>query len=162
MVISPPAWGWPGRMLDHATIGADFPTRVGMARLAIGSGACSAGFPHPRGDGPTPQGSHWLHRLISPPAWGWPENTIQSYGNSLDFPTRVGMARGIDPARCNPAGFPHPRGDGPNRIAGHGPRPPISPPAWGWPAMPSARCIRQADFPTRVGMARSHQPSGDG
>ena len=71
----------------------DFPTRVGMARSEGITVFDWDGFPHPRGDGPTPGDRLGLGRVISPPAWGWPVGIagyVVAYG---DFPTRVGMAR---------------------------------------------------------------------
>ena len=74
--ISPPTWGWPvcSSISQHA--GEDFPTHVGMARLADGSEFAVPRFPHPRGDGP-----------------GLATNSIVK---TPDFPTRVGMALAPD------------------------------------------------------------------
>ena len=72
---------------------ADFPTRVGMARINPVMNAERFGFPHPRGDGPQ---RRWRCLAIS-----------------RDFPTRVGMARDGAGNYSFYYGFPHPRGDGP-------------------------------------------------
>ncbi len=71
-----------------------------------------------------------------------------------DFPTRVGMARGMAKSRLPTPRFPHPRGDGPHEAPLAIGCPEISPPAWGWPAAAIHTRARAEDFPTRVGMAR--------
>ena len=91
---------------------------------------------------------------ISPPAWGWPVGDIVFASLSIDFPTRVGMARCLAPARSCAPRFPHPRGDGPCPDRGGGGQHRISPPAWGWPAVRTGGVAIWTDFPTRVGMAR--------
>ncbi len=91
--ISPPAWGWPDLDLLVTHAGNDFPTRVGMARRATGTGGVPWGFPHPRGDGPPKSASFTIGIGISPPAWGWPATFRRRDGHKPDFPTRVGMAR---------------------------------------------------------------------
>ena len=69
------------------------------------------------------------------------------------------MARTPAPRPTPAARFPHPRGDGPDggRAADGASR--ISPPAWGWPAVPVGPLFRLDDFPTRVGMARPRPES---
>ncbi len=139
--ISPPAWGWPaGKRLGHKKW-TDFPTRVGMARSSSSRCLQEYGFPDPRGDGP-----HWrTERLqstsISPPAWGWPGYRLNSSNGNGDFPTRVGMARPLDAIGEGTSRFPHPRGDGPNRLTHFLAKSAISPPAWGWPV---TRCLMRA------------------
>ncbi len=93
--ISPPAWGWPeGRLRALHTI-PDFPTRVGMARRRQALQSPRHRFPHPRGDGPVPVPKSMGDLPISPPAWGWPEWQNKWQSAVEDFPTRVGMARGL-------------------------------------------------------------------
>ena len=91
--ISPPAWGWPGAITKHAAEARDFPTRVGMARGKNGWRLDAHRFPHPRGDGPITRRAIARATWISPPAWGWPEAGLAPIRVTLDFPTRVGMAR---------------------------------------------------------------------
>ncbi len=73
----------------------DFPTRVGMARALLSAEVAGERFPHPRGDGPilAAEPSPWA--TISPPAWGWPDIGHALRGETVDFPTRVGMARRV-------------------------------------------------------------------
>ncbi len=72
---------------------ADFPTRVGMARLPGCQRSHCQRFPHPRGDGPGLIYYSTTDEEISPPAWGWPGETRAFQKAQSDFPTRVGMAR---------------------------------------------------------------------
>ncbi len=171
--ISPPAWGWPEFDGDFHDGGFDFPTRVGMARVFWTKKNPSPGFPHPRGDGPRHRRSRNPSAVISPPAWGWPEDGRRHRRSRQDFPTRVGMARIYSNSGYVAQGFPHPRGDGPAMGCLTKGDKKISPPAWGWPARRSTRHKNRCDFPTRVGMARprlgkqvSHRrfphPRGDG
>ncbi len=93
LAISPPAWGWPEVMNERKNTWFDFPTRVGMARRRTPRGPARARFPHPRGDGPCDVCGKNKNVTISPPAWGWPVETIGIVTDVSDFPTRVGMAR---------------------------------------------------------------------
>ena len=171
--ISPPAWGWPAAALMGSTKSEDFPTRVGMARIRCANPTLIEGFPHPRGDGPQKATTHCWIVAISPPAWGWPVSWRRRRAILRDFPTRVGMARVALRNRSAYSRFPHPRGDGPREATSPHKQPPISPPAWGWPAHRFPETSLFFDFPTRVGMARfskRHQqfrfrfphPRGDG
>ena len=92
---------------------ADFPTRVGMAREVDREAEKVERFPHPRGDGPALAIQKFMPDAISPPAWGWPDQSARLDVLAEDFPTRVGMARpGETPAGVR-VGFPHPRAVGP-------------------------------------------------
>ncbi len=144
-----------------------------MARVDGRCGLHRKGFPHPRGDGPGIHLRDPIRILISPPAWGWPGYGIFQYDLQFDFPTRVGMARGITMGYRRHYRFPHPRGDGPTVEATAGKSLVISPPAWGWPDSFGLTRKSRNDFPTRVGMARSRRdpprirmgfphPRGDG
>ena len=93
VVISPPAWGWPGDRDSTTGDGVDFPTCVGMARLVINQTPTRCGFPHLRGDGPRNLGDSRYNNGISPPAWGWPASKFSRRAEHGDFPTCVGMAR---------------------------------------------------------------------
>ena len=53
-------------------------------------------------------------------------------------------------------GFPHTRGDGPRKRRASVAAGRISPHAWGWPALQLNFSRISKDFPTRVGMARTH------
>ena len=132
----------------------DFPTRVGMARVAVSSLPIPLRFPHPRGDGPSADTGKLTAGVISPPAWGWPDIQVTGAYSSNDIPTRVGMARRPPRTGGRSRRFPHPRGDGPGDMPGGRWRGGISPPAWGWPDDYYSPRQHQRDFPTRVGMAR--------
>ena len=126
-----------------------------MARRSERGTLTLEGFPHPRGDGPF--GRHDQRELaaISPPTWGWPGHPSDFDVIVVDFPTHVGMARAANLLERQSVGFPHPRGDGPNRQRAVPSDGLISPPTWGWPD-PAATVLNDIlDFPTHVGMARA-------
>ena len=138
-VFSPPAWGWSGADVNR-------PER----REA-------AGFPHPRGDGPscrtdtswrradvfptrvgmvrTADAADRAAERFSPPAWGWSVTYAHSQNEVTVFPTRVGMVRLRAPVSRAQRSFPHPRGDGPPGQHRRYRLVQFSPPAWGWSAM---------------------------
>ena len=152
--ISPPAWGWTvagGEFLQHLP---DFPTRVGMDRMALM--VCRSGkrFPHPRGDGPLLCADSTRLWRISPPAWGWTDAESRLLREIGDFPTRVGMDRVRGVIMWANGRFPHPRGDGPCGYEWEVRDYEISPPAWGWTAGSRMMASIRFDFPTRVGMDR--------
>ncbi len=153
--MSPPAWGWPGRVSCTCCPEPDVPTRVGMARCAVPPSMSRNRCPHPRGDGPPSSGPRQSLLWMSPPAWGWPAKLDTIIANFGDVPTRVGMARFMLIPEIPTSGCPHPRGDGPllseHFDAGFA----MSPPAWGWPAKKRLTPARLSDVPTRVGMARA-------
>ncbi len=130
--ISPPAWGWTEYFGDNMDHFADFPTRVGMDRWSFQEFPPTGGFPHPRGDGPVAVVRLCQYEAISPPAWGWTGTTTTNTAAATDFPTRVGMDRRSISTRSLRFRFPHPRGDGPRRVASGSMSKEISPPAWGW------------------------------
>ncbi len=153
--MSPPAWGWPAKRGFPAYMTTDVPTRVGMARRIFAPSFGLLRCPHPRGDGPRRLVLRWSARMMSPPAWGWPEYE-ESTGEELeDVPTRVGMARQAHESPFSRIGCPHPRGDGPLLPLLTDFSPAMSPPAWGWPGLADVRVLGSHDVPTRVGMARS-------
>ena len=92
-MISPPAWGWPAIEDVSKKLKADFPTCVGMARNHKSRRDSSVGFPHLRGDVPAWRMFASFARMISPPAWGWPDVPAKAGDIVIDFPTCVGMAR---------------------------------------------------------------------
>ncbi len=132
-----------------------FPTRVGMARRAAGVLRQPRRFPHPRGDGPPAPPERFERNSFSPPAWGWPVQLLLDTQRGHVFPTRVGMARPLEPLLIAGRRFPHPRGDGPERGTREREGKVFSPPAWGWPEYPPATLDQARVFPTRVGMART-------
>ncbi len=152
--ISPRAWGWPVGREQRAGRFDDFPTRVGMARADRRASRQRTGFPHARGDGPDFPGNDLADVGISPRAWGWPEPEEIISLPSIDFPTRVGMARTRRKRPTQSARFPHARGDGPLGAGDMDAGEAISPRAWGWPVIQHPASLVPADFPTRVGMAR--------
>ena len=171
--MSPPAWGWPASASSGAAGGKDVPTRVGMARKDGLQAYAQAGCPHPRGDGPEATFITLSMWPMSPPAWGWPEETAKGRLHERDVPTRVGMARHARSSSLISSGCPHPRGDGPLRVLRLWNGVKMSPPAWGWPEVFWSNGQPRKDVPTRVGMARrrTHQracldrcphPRGDG
>ncbi len=101
--MSPPAWGWPGRLMVALIVSADVPTRVGMARVNHILSGLLQRCPHPRGDGPVPRHSRPQGIPMSPPAWGWPAFPLVICAEALDVPTRVGMAR-TPPKNAPPTG----------------------------------------------------------
>ena len=110
------------------------------------------GSPHPRGDGPGSGGNIYPFCLFSPPAWGWSVFARYGANNTKVLPTRVGMVRDGKSLRMLDGGSPHPRGDGPPKIAANVPASPFSPPAWGWSAFIHSGGVRR----------RSPHPRGDG
>ena len=154
MLISPPAWGWPDGDEPVDVVSLDFPTCVGMARLAAQLGWDGFRFPHLRGDGPDLAQGHPIISEISPPAWGWPVLLVVLYHFLFDFPTCVGMARATHALPSYAWRFPHLRGDGPWGQMSRTHVVLISPPAWGWPATTELVRLEGGDFPTCVGMAR--------
>ena len=113
VLMSPPAWGWPGSAIPLAHWAADVPTRVGMARLNDILILFDARCPHPRGDGPNVMQELADQNAMSPPAWGWPDKPLAGTPPPVDVPTRVGMARAIISLFIVSLRCPHPRGDGP-------------------------------------------------
>ena len=156
--ISPPTWGWPAAGDRNPETLEDFPTHVGMARCTARSTPILRRFPHPRGDGPSPTAPPTPPTPISPPTWGWPAQLMIPPTSWIDFPTHVGMARARQMAAPSLWRFPHPRGDGPTIPGAVGAAPAISPPTWGWPALPPSPPSPKPDFPTHVGMARHVPP----
>ena len=144
-----------------------------MVRKAQRHGGRLLCSPHPRGDGPCFGSTPSPMRLFSPPAWGWSAEILPSIEASKVLPTRVGMVR-VDPSIpfCGRRS-PHPRGDGPVRVALPFKLEAFSPPAWGWSGFTHAPPSSPAVLPTRVGMVRrskarplgwrsSPHPRGDG
>jgi len=69
----PPAWGWSALVRAPAFLLRVFPTRVGMVRAALRRPRCRCCFPHPRGDGPTFDGTATLRiRAVSQTRAGAP------------------------------------------------------------------------------------------
>ncbi len=171
--FSPPAWGWSDGVRRDARLECVLPTRVGMVRQHRQFHWFDIRSPHPRGDGPMETGPALTRYKFSPPAWGWSgQCTNESLTNTV-LPTRVGMVRWSCRTQPEPAGSPHPRGDGPNAKRERGALPAFSPPAWGWSGEPSPLVLSHIVLPTRVGMVRrstvaagccagSPHPRGDG
>ncbi len=91
--FSPPAWGWPDAARETVRAADVFPTRVGMARQPPRRICWRSCFPHPRGDGPRRPTQPTRPHPFSPPAWGWPAESLPRWHRNWVFPTRVGMAR---------------------------------------------------------------------
>ncbi len=115
--MSPPAWGWPVFCVSTRKIRCDVPTRVGMARRARRTGMRGVRCPHPRGDGPVVDLGGDVAGEMSPPAWGWPGETVAGIAMPYDVPTRVGMARRPQHWQGYAGRCPHPRGDGPRFLS---------------------------------------------
>ncbi len=92
-MFSPRAWGWTDPGATIVTSGIVFPTRVGMDRCMGQEMIERRGFPHARGDGPTPLPRIGDSPTFSPRAWGWTAGAGSRGGLAHVFPTRVGMDR---------------------------------------------------------------------
>ena len=110
---------------------------------------------------------------FSPPAWGWSADPARRLARADVLPTRVGMVRRLSATLSPPNSSPHPRGDGPDKLAGLMIAVKFSPPAWGWSDLRHRPRRRSIVLPTRVGMVRvsprshaipicSPHPRGDG
>ncbi|KAF0093298.1 MAG: hypothetical protein E1N59_2990 [Puniceicoccaceae bacterium 5H] len=157
---SPPAWGWTGTEADSRLCLTVFPTRVGMDRSDDQRKHETHGIPHPRGDGPHLANAFVPSMRYSPPAWGWTVVLVLELVICDVFPTRVGMDRRLSRIHRLPQRIPHPRGDGPLRMARSLDLRVYSPPAWGWTASDPHPTRQGCVFPTRVGMDRNQQRIG--
>jgi hypothetical protein len=133
-----------------------FPTHVGMFHGFGQTRSMMNKFPHMCGDVPDAAIVTAMIVDFSPPAWGWPVDRQIHHHIGRVFPTRVGMARHTTIRCADQRRFPHPRGDGPQRLQDHHKLSPFSPPAWGWPGHRSARWRPMLVFPTRVGIHTAH------
>ncbi len=113
--FSPHAWGWSVTISPEKAILIVFPTRVGMVREELAFFTGGRCFPHTRGDGPEVDYHATTRPRFSPHAWGWSAEPAADVRTLAVFPTRVGMVRSPGSARRLCAGFPHTRGDGPDR-----------------------------------------------
>ena len=99
-VFSPPAWGWSVLRPQHCAGSEVLPTRVGMVRQRRSLRLFPPGSPHPRGDGPLGCTVQHVLDLFSPPAWGWSVSQVVTEALKPVLPTRVGMVRAGQLARC--------------------------------------------------------------
>ena len=125
-----------------------------MVRSHQGDARGGGGFPHTRGDGPSPWVMPTTGRLFSPHAWGWSGQGQFAREGQPVFPTRVGMVRPIRAIIIAPPCFPHTRGDGPAACNVSRFFMMFSPHAWGWSVIGRIGCVCGGVFPTRVGMVR--------
>ncbi len=91
--FSPPTRGWPGGRNLVPPLRAVFPAHAGMARSASLPSPASAGFPRPRGDGPSGNEPMDREAEFSPPTRGWPDESGSYLANDAVFPAHAGMAR---------------------------------------------------------------------
>ena len=69
--VSPPTRGWTAIHRPRPGCGHGFPAHAGMDPVAMDQRRANAGFPRPRGDGPSDGHRLPLRRLVSPPTRGW-------------------------------------------------------------------------------------------
>ncbi len=151
---SPRLWGWPGGAAVLTVFPLEFPTPVGMARTA---GTCASGrrrVPHACGDGPMNREEIFSVIGSSTRLWGWPGEYWSARELMTEFPTPVGMARGMSKEYCHGERVPHACGDGPGHAAERHECARSSPRLWGWPVRSSLVASANSEFPTPVGMAR--------
>ncbi len=165
MKFSPRPWGWSGVIMPKLPYMPVFPTPVGMVRRDGLQAVTCIGFPHARGDGPGQRMCMKIVYEFSPRPWGWSADVT---GRDLDgnvFPTPVGMVRvDVLDKTANP-GFPHARGDGPNRLSSGAVVCVFSPRPWGWSELNQNESLSNTVFPTPVGMVRNrrqHSRGGEG
>ncbi len=152
--FSPRPWGWSAAQPRAHRQQDVFPTPVGMVRRCASLLACTAGFPHARGDGPGRPVKRLRRQAFSPRPWGWSDNMVNPDGSREVFPTPVGMVRNGIATNFLAVSFPHARGDGPVNERRAWSMPMFSPRPWGWSAVELKGRAGKVVFPTPVGMVR--------
>ncbi len=130
--FSPRPWGWSAAAFYADRTGKVFPTPVGMVRMPSLWAFPTSGFPHARGDGPTPHRPSADIVEFSPRPWGWSDFVDAMADDKAVFPTPVGMVRWTAPSITATGCFPHARGDGPLAMDRLDERNAFSPRPWGW------------------------------
>ena len=131
-----------------------FPTPVGMDRRSGPRTMQKPGFPHARGDGPSPLYILNSEAQFSPRPWGWTDGRPLYHVALKVFPTPVGMDRLTGSSTLSSGSFPHARGDGPPEREHTPPALAFSPRPWGWTAVGGTQMASFNVFPTPVGMDR--------
>jgi len=153
--FSPRPWGWSAIGERGETVRAVFPTPVGMVPTPPYRLRSRNGFPHARGDGPSPWLRCHTRRPFSPRPWGWSDPFYINAGGSYVFPTPVGMVPPIEARLPSRSRFPHARGDGPLSAPDCSLLVLFSPRPWGWSVAQAQAQAASNVFPTPVGMVRS-------
>ena len=112
----------------------------------------SAGFPRPRGDGPTPLLRASTGRAVSPPTRGWTPEGCQQGDARPGFPAHAGMDLRGQAEETAAQRFPRPRGDGPCSFDKRSGNPAVSPPTRGWTPFYYEAGRRVGGFPAHAGM----------
>ena len=173
LAVSPPTRGWTRSRNDGHAAYFGFPAHAGMDLVRRPEEPAAAGFPRPRGDGPLTTRSVRKALGVSPPTRGWTPLPGGPDPANDGFPAHAGMDHSTPPRAASPAGFPRPRGDGPQRTTTGCCSATVSPPTRGWTLwQPNQRhCL--AGFPAHAGMdprtrtprkrcTRFPRPRGDG
>ena len=113
---------------------------------------CLPGFPHTRGDGPSPGITGTVLTRFSPHTWGWTYVPVQFLEYTGVFPTHVGMDLTSFGRKLPLLSFPHTRGDGPSYEMTPPPYQRFSPHTWGWTYVYKQKTSKESVFPTHVGM----------
>ena len=150
--VSPPTRGWTRRPSVRPHVYRGFPAHAGMDHVNVDTRWRCAGFPRPRGDGPSVPDWRAAPTMVSPPTRGW--TVLQDDGGHArgGFPAHAGMDP-PPPMRSSSSGwFPRPRGDGPPSAEGTSPPKSVSPPTRGWTPVIGARVQGAHGFPAHAGM----------
>ena len=150
--VSPPTRGWThGRHLVDAHL-LGFPAHAGMDPVAMDQRRANAGFPRPRGDGPLPGADLVSGDVVSPPTRGWTVRRVLDRSVRAGFPAHAGMDLLSFAVASLLAGFPRPRGDGPQGFSTSRQQSAVSPPTRGWTPRSSHIPWTRGGFPAHAGM----------
>ncbi len=150
-MVSPHAWGWTLAIRGIRLCEGGIPTRVGVDRGWDCTWELGNRYPHTRGGGPAYDTPRISMVTVSPHAWGWTCEFVETDRRISGIPTRVGVDRAIWTPCATPCRYPHTRGGGPNvtRVCNQCGK--VSPHAWGWTAMDACGHGSARGIPTRVG-----------
>ena len=129
--VSPPTRGWTGLGLRQRCAVRGFPAHAGMDPMLMTRAMRSAGFPRPRGDGPTLSSYRRYRAVVSPPTRGWTRRHGKQRSYTDGFPAHAGMD--LEPAAQ----------DASTRR--------VSPPTRGWTYMRLTAILRFYGFPAHAG-----------
>ena len=152
--VPPPTRGWTRRSVPRVRAASGSPAHAGMDPRSSTTGVRSAGFPRPRGDGPTIAPTSPAAAWVPPPTRGWTRIQAECDRLANGSPAHAGMDpagghHGQDPIRTSHAAdrhlgsmgdrdaptrmrFPRPRGDGPSPTTPRSAWTMVPPPARGW------------------------------
>ena len=150
--VSPPTRGWTEyiELIAGGVVG--FPAHAGMDPDAAVPEIVIAGFPRPRGDGPSQHEIVSAPCRVSPPTRGWTRRRSRRRHPGRGFPAHAGMDPCQEKLRELKVWFPRPRGDGPRSRIGVPDRYPVSPPTRGWTYWRDSRLYDIDGFPAHAGM----------